>query len=375
MAVINVSRADKSIIGDWWWSIDRVLLFSFVTLILFGFMMAMAATPVVAERIGLDKLYFVKRHFAYIVPSIGIMFVTSLLNSVQAKTASVITFAVMIVMVICTILFGTPVKGARRWITIAGLSIQPSEFVKPAFVVLSAWLFSLQHKDKGIPGNMLSIGLYTFVIVLLVLQPDIGMSVVLTATWCIQYFLNGLSIVFVIGGVALGIVSFILAYMFLPHVTVRVDKFLYPSSGDNYQITKSLEAFANGGSFGVGPGEGVLKRHLPDAHADFVFSVLGEEFGAIICIVLLFVFALIFIRGIAKTLSRQDIFSFLTLSGLLVQFSMQSIINMASSLHMIPTKGMTIPFVSYGGSSMLAAGFTAGLILCFSRDTNQRFIR
>ena len=199
MAVINVSRADKSIVGDWWWSIDRVLLFSFVILILFGFMMAMAATPVVAERIGLDKLYFVKRHFAYIVPSIGIMFVTSLLNSMQAKAASVITFAVMIVMVICTILFGTPVKGARRWITIAGLSIQPSEFVKPAFVVLSAWLFSLQHKDKGIPGNMLSIGLYAFVIILLVLQPDIGMSVVLTATWCIQYFLNGLSIVFVIG--------------------------------------------------------------------------------------------------------------------------------------------------------------------------------
>ena len=248
------------------------------------------------------------------------------------------------------------------------LSIQPSEFVKPSFAVVSAWLFSLQGGERGLPGNKLSIGLYFAILALLVMQPDIGMAVVLSATWCGQYFLNGLSIFLVIGCGIFAVVSFILAYMFLPHVTTRVDKFLDPASGDNYQISKSLESFANGGAFGGGPGEGIVKRHLPDAHADFVFSVLGEEFGAILCIVLVGIFAFIFIRGSMKAMKERDVFSFLALSGLLIQFCLQSIINMASSLHMIPTKGMTLPFVSYGGSSMLAAGFMAGLILCFSKN-------
>lgn len=368
MALIDFSRSDDSIIGKWWWNIDRWLLFAFLGLISFGFVMAMAATPMVAERIGLDKLYFVKRHFFYILPAVLIMFFTSMLDEKQVKKLSFLTLAIMLVMVVCTLIFGVQVKGARRWITIAGLSIQPSEFVKPSFAIVSAWLFSLQGGEHGLPGNKLSIGLYFVVLSLLVMQPDIGMAVVLSATWCGQYFLNGLSIFLVIGGGIFAVLSFILAYMFLPHVTTRVDKFLDPASGDNYQISKSLESFANGGAFGVGPGEGIVKRHLPDAHADFVFSVLGEEFGAILCIVLVGIFAFIFIRGSMKAMKERDIFSFLSLSGLLIQFCLQSIINMASSLHMIPTKGMTLPFVSYGGSSMLAAGFMAGLILCFSKN-------
>ena len=369
MALIAFSRSDTSVIGRWWWSVDRWLLFGFIALIVFGFVMAMAATPMVADRIGLDQLYFVKRHFAYIVPSVLIMFGVSVLDRKQTKALCFMTLLIMLVMVICTLLFGTPVKGAKRWITFAGISIQPSEFVKPAFAVISAWLFSLQHiNNRNIPGNKLAIGLYLFVVSLLIMQPDIGMTVVITATWCGQFFLNGLSILFVIGSSIFAVFAFIAAYIFLPHVTVRVNKFLDPSSGDNYQINKSLEAFANGGALGVGPGEGIVKRHLPDAHADFVFSVLGEEFGSVVCIILVCLFAFIFIRGASKAMKEKDTFSFLALSGLLIQFCIQSIINMASALHMIPTKGMTLPFVSYGGSSMIAAGFTAGLILVFSNN-------
>lgn len=367
MAIIGFSRSDRSIISKWWWSIDRWLLLSFMLLILFGFVMAMAATPMVAERIGLDKLYFVKRHFAYILPSVLIMFFTSMFDAPNLKKLCCITLVVTLIMVLFTILFGVPVKGAKRWLTFSGLSIQPSEFLKPSFAVVSALLFSLQHGNHNIPGNKLSIGLFLITVSLLVMQPDIGMTVLITASWCGQFFLNGLSIVFVIGSCFFFIIAFVLAYLFLPHVTVRVDKFLDPSSGDNYQINKSLEAFANGGIFGVGPGEGIVKRHLPDAHADFVFSVLGEEFGLIICLVLVGIFSFIFIRGASKTMKEHDVFSFLALSGLLIQFCLQALINMASALHMIPTKGMTLPFVSYGGSSMLAAGFTAGLILYFSK--------
>ncbi len=371
MALIGFSRSDNSAIGRWWWSIDSWILFGFITLILFGFIMAMAATPMVAERIGLERLYFVKRHFAYIIPSLVIMFFVSMLNTKQAKTLCVFTLIITLFMVLCTLIFGTPVKGARRWITIAGLSIQPSEFVKPSFAVISAWLFSLQHTDRNIPGNTLSICLYLLIVSLLILQPDIGMTVVITATWCGQFFLNGLSLLLVIGGTVFSILAFILAYMFLPHVTVRVDKFLDPASGDNYQISRSLEAFANGGILGVGPGEGIVKRHLPDAHADFVFSVLGEEFGTIICILLVSIFVFIFIRGAKKAMKECDMFCFLALSGLLIQFCLQAVINMASALHMIPTKGMTLPFVSYGGSSMIAAGLTAGLILCFTKNKSK----
>lgn len=367
MAIFNFSRSDSTVLGRWWWSIDRSLLLCFLLLILFGFIMAMAATPVVAERINLDKLYFVKRHFAYIVPTCGIMFLISILNNEQAKYLSLFILCIMFIMVLGTLVFGTQIKGAKRWLTIVGLSIQPSEFVKPTFAVISAWVLSLSNQQNKISENCLIICLYLLVISPIILQPDIGMTVVITSALCGQVFLNGLPLRFVFGGVILAVISFISAYLFLPHVTARVDKFLDPTSGDNYQITKSLEAFANGGMFGIGPGEGIVKRHLPDAHADFVFSVLGEEFGVISCVVLVCIFMLIFIRGTINSIHKRDAFSCLALFGLIMQLSLQAIINMASSLHMIPTKGMTLPFVSYGGSSMLAAGFTAGLVLCFSK--------
>lgn len=369
MAFIEFSRTDKSAIGRLWWSVDRWLLAAFILLIITGLIMTMAATPMAAARIGIsDKFFFVKKHFIYLIPSLITIFSVAALNIKTARHLCMLTFIVSFILIILTILFGTQVKGAKRWITIAGISMQPSEFIKPAFAVVAAWFFSLQHLKENVPGNIISIGLFVSLIFLLVMQPDIGMSVVITAAWCGQFFLNGLSIVFVILAVIGGVISFILAYIFLPHVTSRVDKFLDPTSGDNYQIVKSLEAFAHGGWFGVGPGEGIIKKQLPDAHTDFVFSVMGEEFGVIIACIVVLLFLFIIMRGANKAMKETNLFSFLALSGLLMQFGLQSLINMASALHMIPTKGMTLPFISYGGSSMLAASFSIGLILCFSRD-------
>ena len=365
--MINFSRTSNNIFGRWWWTVDRVMLFSFIMMIAFGVLMAMAATPMVAARIGIEKFYFLKRHLLYIIPSFGIMFFVSILDNRNLKKFALILYFFSIFLIFLTLLFGTEIKGARRWISLFGLSIQPSEFAKPALIIITAWMFSKQQKEPEFRGKFIAAVFWLFLAFLLVLQPDIGMLVVVSAVWFGQLFLNGLPIIFVVVTVISGLSAFVLAYMFLPHVTARVDKFLDPSSGDNYQITKSLDAFSAGGLFGVGPGEGIVKKNLPDAHADFVFSVLGEEFGFFVCAILVILIAFIVIYGMLKLLKESNLFSIFSMVGLLSQFGLQAFINMASSLHLIPTKGMTLPFISYGGSSMFAISITAGMILAIGR--------
>lgn len=380
MALIEFSRTDTSAVGKLWWSVDRWLLSAFILLIIVGVIMTMAATPMAAARIGVtDKFFFVKRHFVYLIPSLFTIFFVASMSTKMARRFCFFIFVASVILIIFALFFGTQVKGARRWITILGVSIQPSEFVKPTFAVVAAWFFYAQYSKENVPGNLISICLFAFLVTLLVLQPDIGMSVVITAAWCGQFFLNGLPIILVIIGCICAIICFTLAYLFLPHVTVRVDKFLDSSGGDNYQIMKSLESFANGGWFGVGPGEGVIKKQLPDAHTDFVFSVMGEEFGVLIACLVVLLFLFIVVRCLHRAFKESNFFSFLALNGLLMQFGMQALINMASALHLIPTKGMTLPFISYGGSSMLAESLVAGLMLCFSRERaceeNVRYFR
>jgi cell division protein FtsW len=199
------------------------------------------------------------------------------------------------------------------------------------------------------------------------------MIVVTTLIWLGQLFLNGLSMILVIFIAGIGVCGFILAYLFLPHVAARVDRYLDPAIGDHYQINRSLEAFANGGLFGVGPGEGIVKKHIPDVHADFIFAVLGEEFGFFICVFVIIIIAFIVIYGMLKILKKNNLFSLFASVGLLFQFGLQSFINIASTLHIIPTKGMTLPFISYGGSSMIASSITMGLILAFGRSKVETF--
>jgi len=365
--MINFSRADDSIFSKWWWTIDRAMLFVFVLMIAFGIMLAMAATPMVATRIGLDEFYFIKRHFIYIIPSVLIIFIVSNLDNEQLKKFALLLFFAAVGLTFLTLFFGAEIKGARRWISLGGCSIQPSEFAKPALAVLTAWMFANEKEDKTFNGKFMAVSLLSIFAILLVLQPDIGMLVVTLAVWGCQLFINGLPIIFVVGAVICGAGGFVLAYMFLPHVTVRVNKFLDPAVGDHYQINRSLEAFANGGFLGVGPGEGLVKRHLPDAHADFIFAVLGEEFGFIFCAFVVFIIGFIVVYGMMKAMKERDYFTSLASIGLLAQFGLQSFINMASTLHIIPTKGMTLPFMSYGGSSMIAISIAVGMILALGR--------
>ena len=283
------------------------------------------------------------------------------------RRAALIVFALALVLTAATMVVGVEIKGARRWIHFPGLSIQPSEFLKPAFAVVAAWLFSLQRTSPGFPGNAVSIAAYVVVAALLIKQPDLGMAFVVSVVWFCQFFLAGLNLGFVAVLGALGVVGLLGAYHFLPHVHSRIDRFLDPAAGDQYQVTRSLEAFSNGGLLGTGPGQGTVKMQLPDAHADFIFAVSGEELGLVWTLLLVALFAFIVLRGFSRLLKDSNLFVLLAAAGLLVQFGMQAFINMASSLHMMPTKGMTLPFVSYGGSSLIALGFGMGMVLALTR--------
>jgi len=248
-----------------------------------------------------------------------------------------------------------------------GFSLQPSEFMKPCFAIVAAWLFTLQRDTSTVPGNLISFILFGIVVTLLILQPDLGQTLLVAAIWGMQLVLAGLSIYWVVGLIIAGSLGLLLAYALLPHVQTRIDIFLDPAGNDAYQVTQSILSFSKGGLFGRGPGEGSIKSALPDAHADFVFAVIGEEFGAIACFIIVFLVMIVVLRGFLRMMKEEDFFITLAASGILLQFGLQAIINMSSSLNLIPTKGMTLPFISYGGSSLLAMAFGMGAVLAFTR--------
>lgn len=327
----------------------------------------MAATPMIANRIGIETSYFLKRHLLYSLPTLSIIFLVSILDQKNIKRFSIMLFAASLFLMVASIFLGAEIKGARRWISIFGFSLQPSEFSKPALAVITAWMFAEQSEHPEFRGKFIA-GIFLLIFdALLAMQPDIGMIIIVTSVWLGQLFLNGLPVIFVMVAFVVGAGCLAVAYLFLPHVTARIDRFLDPEIGDHYQINRSLEAFANGGLFGVGPGEGTIKRYVPDAHADFVFAVLGEEFGFFVCAFVIILIAFIIIHGMLKALKENNFFNLLASVGLLAQFGLQSFVNIASSLHMIPTKGMTLPFMSYGGSSMIATGIMIGMILALQK--------
>jgi cell division protein FtsW len=364
---MRFARIDQSPVARWWWTVDRWSFAALGLLIGFGVVLSLAASPAVAERIGYDRLHFVRRHLVLLPLAISVMFVVSLQPPRTIRRIAVIGFTIALVLLSLTFLIGAEIKGARRWINLPGLSVQPSEFVKPTFAVIGAWLFSEQKLRSGFPGNLISIVLFLVVAGMLIKQPDIGMAAVVAIVWFAQFYMAGLRLYWVLAGALAGIAGLVSAYLYLPHVKVRIDHFLDPSAGDSYQVNRSIEAFANGGLWGRGPGEGQVKEVLPDAHADFVFAVAGEEFGLIVCLVVVGLFAFIVLRGFSRLLQEGSLFVLLAATGLLIQFGLQAAINMASSLHLIPTKGMTLPFLSYGGSSLLALGLGMGMMLALTR--------
>ena len=360
-------RNDTSPIGVWWWTVDRWSVAAIATLMATGALLILAASPPMAERIGFDSLYFVRRQLAFLPAAIALMFAISLLTPRGVRRAAAIGFLGSLLLLIATLFIGVEINGAQRWLGGGGLSVQPSEFIKPTFAVVSAALFARARLTEKISGKILATGLYVIVTVLLLLQPDFGMALVVSVVWFAQFFLAGLPIVWVAVGSVLGIAAIVAGYLSLPHVASRIDRFLDPSSGETYQVSTALEAFNNGGLFGRGPGEGTVKGHIPDAHTDFVFAVAGEEFGLVPCIAIVALFAFVVLRGYARMLREIDLFIVLATAGLLTQFGLQAVINMASSLRLTPTKGMTLPFISYGGSSLFALALAMGMVLAFTR--------
>ncbi|MFA5040772.1 MAG: putative peptidoglycan glycosyltransferase FtsW [Bdellovibrionales bacterium] len=363
----TLARSDRSVLGHWWWTVDRWVLAAIVILIGFGILLIQASTPAVAVKHGWSNFYFVERHLAMLVPALAVLFGASLLSPKKLRILSVVLLAVFLPLLIATPFIGAEIKGAVRWIRVLGLfSIQPSEFIKPLFVVTAAWLFTRQCERRGFPGLSVNIFLYLTIVAALLMQPDIGMVFLVSAIWFGQFFLAGLPIAFIGISGAVGVAGMFVAYYSFPHFALRMDKFL-SRTGDTYQVDRALNAFANGGLFGTGPGEGTVKMSIPDAHADFVFAVAGEELGLLWCLLIIGVFAFIVLRGLRRLNQENSLFVVLAVSGLLIEFGLQAVINLASTMRLIPTKGMTLPFISYGGSSLFALAFGMGMLLALTR--------
>ena len=363
-----VSRATRTPFGEWWWTVDKLLLGALATLMLAGIVLSLAASPPVAARLHLEPFYFVNRHVWFLLPAIVIMLATSFLTPHQIRRLALVMFTLSVAMVIYTILFGAEIKGARRWMTFACMTIQPSEFLKPSFVILISWLFAESARRPEMPANSLALGILLFVVTLLVLQPDFGQTMLILLVWGALFFMAGMRLVWIGGLCAVSLVGLTGAYYTMPHVAQRIQRFMDPSSGDSFQITTSVSSFLRGGWFGLGPGEGTVKRILPDSHTDFVFAVAGEEFGVVLCLMLLLLFAFVVIRSLRNAMQNEDPFTRFAAAGLAILFGLQSAINMSVNLHLMPAKGMTLPFISYGGSSMLSLAYAMGMLLALTRE-------
>ncbi|WP_027168714.1 putative lipid II flippase FtsW [Mesorhizobium sp. WSM3224] len=365
------SRLDKSPVATWWWTIDRWFLAAFLSLMGLGIVLSFAASPAVAERIGLDSFHFATRQIIFTIPALIVMLAVSFLEARQIRRMSLVMICIMLVLMVAVLYIGVEVKGARRWVSLAGLSIQPSEFLKPAFVILCAWLFAEHKRQPDIPGNLFAMLLLALVISLLVAQPDLGQTMLVLGTWGVMFFMAGLPWFWIVALGAAGVGGVFAAYTVFPHVAARIDKFM-TGEGDTFQVDMGREALINGGWFGVGPGEGTVKRVIPDSHADFVFSVAGEEFGLIMCFFIMSIFAFIVLRGLSIALKEQDDFTRYAVGGLVTVFGLQSAINMCVNLQLMPAKGMTLPFISYGGSSQIAIAVSMGMVLALTRRRPEK---
>ena len=363
-----ISREQRTPLSEWWWTVDRLLLAAFITLMLGGVILSLAASPPVAARIGLDPFHFFNRHVMFLLPSLLVMLGVSFLSPRQVRRSALIVFAISVALVVATLLFGPEVKGAKRWITILGINIQASESLKPAFVVLVAWLFAESAKRPEMPATSMALGLLLMTVTLLVLEPDFGQTMLLLMVWGALFFIAGMRMIWVFGLMGAGAVGLFGAYMMVPHVAGRIKRFMDPASGDTFQVDTAMEAFTHGGWFGQGPGEGTVKRILPDSHTDFVFAVAAEEFGIILCLALLALFAFIVIRSLSRAYASEDLFARFAAAGLAIMFGIQASINMAVNLHLMPAKGMTLPFISYGGSSMISLAYGVGMLLALTRQ-------
>jgi cell division protein FtsW len=362
------SRAQPTPLSEWWRTVDRLTLAALGGLMLGGVVLCLAASPPVAARLGLDPFHFVNRQVFFLVPAAAVLVATSFLAPREIRQLALVVFVVSLVLVAATPYFGAEIKGAKRWLVILGVNVQPSEFLKPAFVILIAWLFGESGRRPEMPANTIALVLLVVVISLLVLQPDFGQTMLITLVWGALFYMAGMRFIWMVGLGATAAVGLTAAFYTVPHVAKRINRFLDPASGDTFNIDIATESFVRGGWFGRGPGEGTIKRILPEGHTDFVFAVAAEEFGVILCLILVALFAFIVIRALIKAMRNSDPFIRFAAAGLAVLFGLQSTINMAVNLHLMPAKGMTLPFVSYGGSSLISLAYGMGMLIALTRE-------
>jgi len=362
------SRAQPTPLSEWWRTVDRLTLAALGALMLGGIVLCLAASPPVAARLGLDPFHFVNRQAFFLVPAAAGLVATSFLPPREIRQLALIVFLVSLMLVAATPYFGAEIKGARRWLVILGVNVQPSEFLKPAFVILIAWLFGESGKRPEMPANTVALVLLVAVIGLLVLQPDFGQTMLITLVWGALFYMAGMRFIWMVGLGATAAIGLTAAFYTVPHVAQRINRFLDPSSGDTFNIDIATESFVRGGWFGRGPGEGTIKRILPEGHTDFVFAVAAEEFGMVLCLSLVALFAFIVIRALIKAMRNSDPFIRFAAAGLAILFGLQTTINMAVNLHLMPAKGMTLPFVSYGGSSLISLAYGMGMLIALTRE-------
>ncbi len=369
--VTRLGRADRSAIGLWFWEIDRVLLMLITVLISIGLVAVAAASPSAAHRysgagVTFPPLFYFWRQLFWIALSVPVMLGISMLPKVMARRFALAGSAFFMVMLAAVPLIGMEKNGAMRWIGLGFTQFQPSEFLKPLFVVALAWLLSLRQQDKSLPVVPLSGALVGLIAILLMKQPDFGQTVIFGVMWMALLLLAGVSGRIVGGLVAAGMGLIVCAYLFYDVATSRIDNFIY-GEGDTYQVDKAHATITGGGFFGAGPGGGTAKFDLPEAHTDYIYSVIGEEFGLIACLAIAAIFLAIIVRVFLKLLDEEDQFTMLAAAGLTTQIGVQALINMAVNLQLAPSKGMTLPLISYGGSSMIALAIGLGLLLAFTR--------
>lgn len=364
---MRLSRVERSLLVDWWFTVDRALLAAILAIVGAGLLLSLAASPSIALKRGLPAFHFVERHFVFASASVVLLLAVSLLSQASARRLSLAVLLGSLVLMVLVLTVGAEINGARRWLHLGGYSLQPSEFAKPAFVVLSAWLIAQSERRPDMPAVPLAVALYLTLAGLLALQPDIGQMLLVSLVWCALFLLAGRSLVLLLGMGAGLAAALAVAYWSLAYVRSRVARFWHPSAGDTFQTDRALQSFIEGGFFGKGPGEGTIKTVLPDAHTDFIFAVIAEEYGVLACMVVLGLFGLVAVRVFSRHVEQANTFAPLAAAGLVLLFALQAVFNMAVNVGLVPAKGITLPFISNGGSSMLAMGLSMGLLLAVTR--------
>ena len=367
----HYGRSDTSAMGRWFWEIDKVLLLLITVLIAIGLIAVAAASPAAAQRysggnVHFSDLYYFWRQLAWIAIGVPVMIAISMMPRERARRLSLFGAAFFFVLLIFVPILGPEVNGARRWINFGLGQVQPSEFLKPFFVVTMAWLLSLREADKSLPVYPMSAVLVGGIAFLLMKQPDFGSTIIFCAVWLAMLALAGINLRILIGLGIAGIIGVVFAYFFYDVATQRIDEFLF-GTGDNFQVQNAMRTLTAGGLFGMGPGGGTRKFGLPEPHTDYIFSVVGEEFGLIACLAIAALYLGIVARVLVKLLDEESPFAILAAAGLVIEFGLQALINMMVNVQLAPSKGMTLPFISYGGSSMLALSIGMGLLLAFTR--------